>query len=98
MSETETKRASGQRHGQVKIAIGDAVQWGSGKSAGVVQAIRIIESGKFVQSFCGNGQRIVLTISDGIGTAFIQPEDGTVTKIDPHEADAVLRQYGRKHQ
>jgi len=96
MSETETKRASGQRHGQVSMAVGDAVQWGSGKSVGIVQAIRIIESGRFVQSFRGNGERIVLTIADGFGTAFIQPEDGAVTKLDPHEADAVLRPHGRK--
>ncbi len=96
MSRANKAETCPPQHTKLKIAVGDVVSWGSGKSAGIVQAIRIIESGQFVQSFRGNGERIVLTISDGVGTAFIQPEDDTVTKLDPHEADAALRQHGWK--
>ena len=95
MFEAKTKSANRARRSQLKVAVGEAVRWGSGKTAGAVQAIRIIDTGRYVQSFCGDGSKIVLTISDGVGTTFIQPEDEVVTKLDGEEAEAALRQVRR---
>lgn len=75
---------------QLKIAVGDVVSWGSHKAVGIVQTIRVIETGRFVQTFHGKGAGVVLTISDGVGTAFVVAEDGAVSHVEREQTHGLL--------
>ncbi len=67
---------------KLEIAVGDAVSYGTDGMRGVVEAIRIIDSGKFVSSFSGDGEAVVLTVRDGAITANHRAKDGIVAKLE----------------
>lgn len=91
MSRADKAQTRTPAHPQLKIAVGDVVSWGSQKTIGVVQAIRVISSGHRVPSFCGDRGEVVLTISDGVGTASVVPEDGAVSHVERDEAASFLK-------
>ncbi|MCM8794543.1 MAG: hypothetical protein NC819_01900 [Candidatus Omnitrophica bacterium] len=68
---------------KLEIAVGDAVSYGADGAKGIVEAIRIIDSAKFVPSFSGEGEEVVLTIRDGAVTTNLWVKDGIViVKLD----------------
>lgn len=76
---------------KLEIAVGDAVSCGADGRRGVVEAIRIIDSGKFVPSFRGEDEEVVLTIRDGAITANLWAKDGVViTKLDKDQKQRYL--------
>ena len=92
MARVKPKSLRRPRQGKVSLAVGDVVSWGSAQTIGVVQAIRVIDSGKIVQAFCGNGADVVLTIGDGVGTAYVHAEEGLITKLEADQAKALVNQ------
>lgn len=98
MSRANEAQTRTPRHPKLKIAVGDVVSWGSQRTIGVVQAIRIIESGRHVQSYAGNGADVVLTISDGVGTASVLADDGTVSHVEQERARPFLSRMAQKHR
>lgn len=89
------KTGQGPRDNVLRISVGDVVRWGSRSTIGVVQAIRVISSGHRVPSFCGERGEIVLTISDGVGTAFVVPEEGAISHVERDEAASFLTRMRR---
>ncbi len=83
---------------KLKIAVGNIVSWGSQRTLGVVQAIRIIESGRHVQSYAGNGADVVLTISDGVATASVLADDGTVSQVEQERAQRFLSRIAQQRR
>lgn len=47
---------------KLDIACGDVIRCGEPRQLGVIQAIRVIDTAKFVKSFCGDGEDVVLTV------------------------------------
>lgn len=90
--ETQTRSPG---HPKLKIAVGDVVRWGSQRTLGVVQAIRIIDSGRHVTSYAGHGANVVLTISNNVGTASVLAIDGTVSRVEPEHARLFLSRFGQ---
>jgi hypothetical protein len=48
-----------------------------------------------VPSFCGERGEVVLPISGGVGTAFVVPEEGAVSHVEPDEAAHFLQRMRR---
>lgn len=81
---------SGKRQ-KLEIAVGDAVSYGADGAKGVVEAIRIIDSGRFVPAFHGEGEEVVLTIRDGATTTNLWARNGVVvTKLDKDQKQRYL--------
>lgn len=96
MPRAHTAQTRTPSHPKLKIAVGNVVSWGSQRALGVVQAIRIIETGRYVQSYSGTGADVVLTISDGVATASVLADDGTIGQVEQEHAQLFLGRMAQR--
>ncbi len=83
---------------KLDIACGDVIRCGEENQLGAVRAIRIIDTAKFVKSFCGDGEEVVLTIDFLDGQSSIWAKKYTIEKAEKSHAKDFLSQLGARQR
>ena len=75
-----------QKDEKLDIEVGEVVRYGEEKAIGVIMEIRIIDTAKFVQKFCGDTEEVMVRIRTSLGTALIWPKQHEIFKVSEHDA------------